>query len=264
MRVSRSTRIDLPSVTVWAEVQTAPLLQHIAWPMLRFVPVGETSLDAFQPGGRYQVKLRLFGFIPFGTQWIVTSLHEPETGEWPKRLRDNGYGAVISKCDHWIAIAPDADGGTRYNDDVEISAGIMTPFIWGFAQIFFWHRQWRWRGLARTLSMRRVIAEEMILFRAARASGEWAAAWRHLERAHIVSQPHLGLHLASHWSMLDFAVEQRDWRETAGQVVRLALAPLGSLTGRIPVGNTGRSNVSAFVAMPIPEDLVSLLIEQSR
>ncbi len=255
MRVSRSTKIDLPPATVWAEVQTGPLLQHIAWPMLRFIPIGETSLYAFRPGGRYQVKLRLWGFIPFGTQWIVTSLHEPDPAKWPKRLRDNGYSALISKWDHWITVAPDGSGGTHYSDDVEVSAGILTPFIWGFAQIFYWHRQRRWSGLAQTLPMRRVIADEMILFRAARASGEWAAAWRHLERAHIVSQLHLGLHLASHVSMLGFAVEQRDWRETVGQIVRLALAPLGSLTGRIPVGNTGRSNVSAFQPMPVPEDL---------
>ena len=257
MKVSRSTRIDLPPAKVWAEVQTAPLLQHIAWPMIRFIPVGETSLDAFQPGGRYQVNLRLFGLIPFGTQWIVTSLHEADTGEWPKRLRDNGYSALIAKWDHWITVAPDADGGTHYSDDVEISAGILTPVIWTFAQIFYRHRQRRWRGLAQTLPMRRVIADETTSYRTARASGEIDIAWRHLERAHILSQPHLGLHLASHWSMLRFAIELRDWRETAGQIVRLALAPLGALTGRIPVGNTGRSNVSAFQPMPVPQDLVA-------
>ncbi len=223
--------------------------------MLRFIPVGETSLDAFRPGGRYQVKLRLFGFMPFGTQWIVPSLHKPEIGEWPKRLRDNGYSALIAKWDHWITVAPDGSGGTHYSDDVEVSAGILTPFIWGFAQIFYRHRQRRWRGLARTLSMRRVIVDEMALFHAARVSGEIDVAWLHLERAHIVSQPHLELHLASHVSMLGYAVEQRDWRETVGQIVRLALAPLGALTGRIPVGNTGRSNVSAFQPMPVPDDL---------
>jgi hypothetical protein len=56
-------------------------------------------------------------------------------------------------------------------------------------------------------------------------------------------------------TMLRFAVELRDWREAAGQSVRLALAPLGALTDRIPVGNTGRSSMSAFQPMPIPEDL---------
>ena len=55
--------------------------------------------------------------------------------------------------------------------------------------------------------------------------------------------------------MLNFAFDQRDAKEVVGQIVRLVLAPLGALTGRIPVGNIGRSNVSAFTSMPIPEDL---------
>jgi hypothetical protein len=40
------------------------------------------------------------------------------------------------------------------------------------------------------------------------------------------------------------------------------LAPLGSLTGRLPVGNSGRSNVSAFAPMPIPADLAEALRQQ--
>src|SRR3546814_13656885 len=37
-----------------------------------------------------------------------------------------------------------------------------------------------------------------------------------------------------------------DWREAAGQATRLFLIPLGSFTGRLPIGNSGRANVSAF------------------
>jgi Protein of unknown function (DUF3703) len=255
MKVSRSSIIALSPETVWAEVQTAPLLMHIAWPVVRFMPASDQPLETFKPGGRYPVKLRLFGFIPFGTQWIVTSVHEPDAGVWPKRLRDNGYSALISRWDHWITIAPDDDGGTHYSDEMDISAGIVTPVIWAFAQLFYWHRHRRWRGLARTLRARRLVAREMVAFAASRAAGEGADAWRALERAHILSQPFLGMHLVNHWVMLGFAFEQRDWREVAGQVVRMALAPLGALTGRIPVGNTGRSNVSAFQPMPIPDDL---------
>lgn len=102
---------------------------------------------------------------------------------------------------------------------------------------------------------KQLIAVEMAAFEAARAAGDVAAAWTALERAHIVSQPYLGPHLANHWTMLGFAVDQRDGREVIGQTARLALAPLGSLTGRIPIGNTGRSNVNAFEPMPIPDDL---------
>ena len=255
MKVELSTPIDLPAEAVWAEVQTVPLLMHIAWPLVRFVPVGKEPLDAFKTGGRYLMKLRLFGFLPFGTQWIVTSLHEPENGTWPRRLRDDGHSAMIRKWDHWITVAPNPDGGTDYRDEVEISAGMLTPFVWIFAQLFYRHRQRRWRRLARTLHARRFIAQEMAAFKKSRAAGDIASAWHSLERAHIVSQPFLGPHLANHREMLGFAVAQRDWREVAGQMVRLALAPLGAMTGRIPVGNTGRSNVSAFLPMPIDDDL---------
>src|SRR3546814_19744266 len=37
-----------------------------------------------------------------------------------------------------------------------------------------------------------------------------------------------------------------DWREAAGQATRLFLIPLGSFTGRLPIGNSGRAHVSAF------------------
>nr|WP_262504090.1 DUF3703 domain-containing protein [Sphingosinithalassobacter sp. CS137] len=47
--------------------------------------------------------------------------------------------------------------------------------------------------------------------------------------------------------------------EASGQIARLALAPLGNLTGRLPIGNTGRSDVSAFARLEIPSDLRAVL-----
>lgn len=262
MKVSRSTHIALRPESVWAEVQTTRLLQHIAWPLVQFLPVDELPLDSLRPGGIYEVRLRLLGLIPFGTQWIAPSLHETEGTEWPKRLRDNGHSRLIAKWDHWITVEPDMQGGTRYTDDVEVCAGSWTPFIWVFAQIFYWHRQRRWRGLAKSLAARRVIAVEMAAYRSAEASGDHHFAWHHLERVHIVSQPFLGPHLTSHGAMLGFAIRQRDWGEMLGQLVRIILAPLGALTGRLPIGNTGRSTLSAFAPMPIPADLVEALRQQ--
>lgn len=262
MKVSRSTHIALKPEAVWAEVQTAGLLQHIAWPLVRFIPVDDAAFESFRPGGRYEVKLRLFGIIPFGTQWIVTSMHDADGTDWPKRLRDNGHSALISRWDHWITVMPEPNGGTHYSDEVEVSAGALTPFIWAFAQIFYWHRQRRWRGLANSFAARRVIADEMAAYRSALEEGDEDRAWHHLERVHIVSQPFLGPHLNSHGVMLQFAIKQRDWGEVLGQIVRIILAPLGALTGRLPVGNIGRSNVSAFAPMPIPADLADALRQQ--
>lgn len=109
-----------------------------------------------------------------------------------------------------------------------------------------------------------LIGREMSAYRAARMASDAEKAWCALERAHIVSQPYLRLHMGSHWEMLNFAIDQRDASEVFGQLSRLALAPLGTLTGRIPVGNSGRANVSAFKAMPIPEDLEAELNEHGK
>ena len=84
-------------------------------------------------------------------------------------------------------------------------------------------------------------------------------AWHHLERAHVVAQDRLGPHCVSHWRMLRLAWRLRDWREVLGQLFRLALAPLGNLTGTLPVGNNGRSSVSAFAPMEISQELKDVM-----
>jgi hypothetical protein len=96
-------------------------------------------------------------------------------------------------------------------------------------------------------------------YRLARRDGDDAAAWAALERAHILSQSLLGRHLRVHALMLSLAVARRDAREVVGQAARLALAPLGALTGRVPWGNSGRARVSPFAPAPIPADLAPLL-----
>lgn len=96
-----------------------------------------------------------------------------------------------------------------------------------------------------------------------RRIGDEAAAWQALEWEHMLSQPYMGAHLASHWHMFRYAIELGDAREAAGQAMRFLLVPLGSLTGRLPAGNNGRARVSAFEPMPMPEDLEAL-IETAR
>jgi len=44
-----------------------------------------------------------------------------------------------------------------------------------------------------------------------------------------------------------------------GQVVRLVLGMLGSAVGKVPVGNTGGSNVSMFKRMPIAPELQDII-----
>jgi hypothetical protein len=90
-------------------------------------------------------------------------------------------------------------------------------------------------------------------------SGELSGAWSLLERAHVLSQPWMLPHLKVHWRMLRFASAQRDVREILGQVIRLVLVVPGTLLDRLPTGNTGGSNVSPFVPMPVSQEIEEIM-----
>lgn len=115
-----------------------------------------------------------------------------------------------------------------------------------------------------TATLAPLLDQELTAYRQAVRTGDNDAAWIALERAHIVSQPMLGRHMGVHLRMLRFAVLLGQPREVAGQIARLVLAPLGALTGRLPWGNTGRANVSAFRSMPIPSDLGGALQQHGQ
>lgn len=93
----------------------------------------------------------------------------------------------------------------------------------------------------------------------ARADRRASDEWRHLERAHILSQPITIAHVRTHAYMLGYAIRHREPRELIGQLIRIMAAAPGSATGRYPLGNTGGSDVSAFEPIPIPHDLVPLV-----
>ena len=83
--------------------------------------------------------------------------------------------------------------------------------------------------------------------------------WAFLTAAHIVGQLDLALHLQCHLAMLRLSWLEKRWTEMFGQLLRLILAPLGHIFGKLPIGNTGRSNVSAFKAMPVSADIQSII-----
>ena len=95
--------------------------------------------------------------------------------------------------------------------------------------------------------------------RAQESGGANEAAWHHLERAHILSQPFPEPHVRVHIAMFGFACRQRWWREVLGQLPRMILAGPASALGRAPIGNPGGTSVSLFEPRPVPADLQTLL-----
>jgi hypothetical protein len=143
MIVDVSTSLAAPPDDVEAHLRTSRLLLHVSSPLVKFTPCAGMQLPESWEEGTYWVSLRLLGIIPFGKQAIVISFPE-FSGSFA--MRDNGYSRVVKKWDHRITVEP-SESGTLYRDHVTIEAGAFTPIVWTFAQLFYRHRQRRWRQL---------------------------------------------------------------------------------------------------------------------
>jgi ligand-binding SRPBCC domain-containing protein len=144
MVVDVSTHLACAPSEAQRHVRTMRLLEYVTAPLVRFVPEQEMPAEIWSDG-TYRVQMYLLGVVPLGWQAIVLSFPE-KAGAFC--VRDNGYSPLISRWDHMITIAPEGEG-TRYRDRVAIEAGLLTPLIWMFAQVFYRHRQRRWRRLVR-------------------------------------------------------------------------------------------------------------------
>ncbi|EMK01591.1 MULTISPECIES: DUF3703 domain-containing protein [unclassified Leptospira] len=106
--------------------------------------------------------------------------------------------------------------------------------------------------------------KELDLSKKYEEEGNLKETWRYLERAHLIGQYYPIPHTGIHFRMLLFAIDQKDIKEIAGQLIRVSFGWLGSWLNKIPVGNTGGANVPIFQPMPIPEDLLDLLSEADQ
>lgn len=91
------------------------------------------------------------------------------------------------------------------------------------------------------------------------AARSGADPWPALERAHLLSQRWAWTHTRVHLAMLRVALTQRDRREFVGQVIRLAVAGPGSLAGKYPAGNTGRTTMRLTETADLPDDIATTL-----
>jgi hypothetical protein len=110
-------------------------------------------------------------------------------------------------------------------------------------------------------ALRAAYGVELDAAREATIRRDIGVAFRHLERAHILSQRHTRQHVHVHWLMLKLGTSGRDWREVLGQLSRIVAAAVFSRIW-VPIGNTGRANVSALKPMPIPDDLREILRQE--
>jgi hypothetical protein len=96
------------------------------------------------------------------------------------------------------------------------------------------------------------------------SQGYLLQSWQHLERAHIIGQPYPYEHSFVHWKMLLFGIKTKNAKEIIGQIPRLIFGGVKSFVGSIPIGNTGGANVPPLQSMQIPEDLLTIIKNNSN
>ncbi|MCR5883020.1 DUF3703 domain-containing protein [Rhizobacter sp. J219] len=107
------------------------------------------------------------------------------------------------------------------------------------------------------------VEAELHSARQAESRGDAAAAFAHLERAHVLGQASTVQHVRVHGHMLAWALRHRRRRETWGQMLRIVGAATKTVLW-VPVGNTGGANVSAFKPMPIADELQRVITAARR
>lgn len=126
-------------------------------------------------------------------------------------------------------------------------------------------RLWR-RGVGGAFSaaIRPFVDDELRAAAMADAAGDSMKSFRHLERAHVLSQAATLPHVRVHYRMLLWGLRYRRPGEVIGQAFRLIGAAALTTVRGVPHGNTGGTNVSAFRPMPIPQDLTEIIARASR
>jgi len=112
-------------------------------------------------------------------------------------------------------------------------------------------------------SFRKAIApyvqDELSQYERTIALGNRSAAFTHLENAHVLGQESTYWHVKVHYLMLLWGIEQQDPKEIFGQCIRILGAALFTAIKGVPSGNTGGSNVSPIVPMPIKPEHAEII-----
>ena len=144
--IAIQTTLPAPAASVWATAQQPQTFIHVSGAMLRY-PAAERHPGPWQAGDKTNGWVFLFRLIPFSrhTIEVVSIDHDTMT------LLTEEYGGLVRTWRHHVVVTPLDEDRCRYEDRLDIEAGVLTAAVVGFARIFYRYRQRRWRRLAARL-----------------------------------------------------------------------------------------------------------------
>lgn len=139
-----STHLPCSEDELWEKIMDPKSLQFVASPLLKFIPSGIGDFDSeWELNRDYDLQLYFFGVIPLGGHRIrLVNIDRSEN-----KIESSESGRLARVWNHTILFRQTGQKEVHYTDIIEIQAGLLTPFIWGFAHFFYRHRQKRWKRL---------------------------------------------------------------------------------------------------------------------
>ena len=129
---------------LWQRITQPESLRFVAAPLITFQPLaGEDLASSWQEGSTSVFRLHFLGIVPLGRHSItIATLDEAQ-----HRIISNESGSLTKVWNHEIHFHSLDEGKSYYVDEVEIQAGLLTLPVWLFANVFYRHRQRRWKVL---------------------------------------------------------------------------------------------------------------------
>jgi hypothetical protein len=139
MRVRLDLLLDCPPDAAWEAVHSPAVFREVSGPFTSVRSLEPGGFPERWPGGDHRVRLKMFGFLPMGSQLIRLS-DEARPGE--RVVHDegrplSGVMSVVRRWHHRMAVSDDGTGRTRFRDTLDVGAGLLTPFAWlGFSLVW--------------------------------------------------------------------------------------------------------------------------------
>jgi hypothetical protein len=146
--VHRSVTLDANADAIWQAVTTPTAFRLVTRGLIRWRGAPATRIEPWREGETLRGLLLVFGVVPLSRHTITMERIDAERRE----LQSDERGGAIRSWRHLIRVTPLDDETCRYEDIVEIGAGVLTPAVAAFARWFYGVRQRRWRELAHALS----------------------------------------------------------------------------------------------------------------
>lgn len=144
MKAIISTILQTSENKMWEELQKMSSLLFVASPMLIFQSLDSIGLaNNWEVERQYSFRISAFHIFPLGRHYIVVK----DINSKKREIFTNECGTLTKIWNHLARIERIDKNIVRYTDEIEISAGILTVFIWLFAYIFYRHRHRQWKIL---------------------------------------------------------------------------------------------------------------------